>query len=631
LRCDGASFPPRTVYRTRSFFRVGGLCYPQVRDPGGKMRNLAAVKLRLVENTDDVADLMSWLGERRAYLGWDIETGEKPGRPPSDALDWWRGNIRLVQFGDPTAGWALDYRNWRGVVNEILTRYEEPIVAHNAKFDTTWMRYDGCGPPDLLWRIHDTRTMAHLLESHLSTSLKAVATRRYGREASLGQYKLNASMRKNGWTWGTVPIENPVYWAYGALDTVLTSMLAEDLMEELRLDPAFPLYDDERAAAAVLQDMEMRGMRIDRSYLWRMSQEYGAYLEDLQGKWEGLNLRSDPQVTLALERRGVTLTERTEKGALKVDKTVLAPIVAAGGPAGELAAAVLDYRKHHRLKRMYFDGLLERANGDIVHPDINPLGAQTGRMSCSRPNLQNQPRGRVVRDAFIPREGHSLVLADYAQQEYRVYASYCGDPLMLQAFREGEDLHTFTTKVVLGTEDEETIAKRRPVFKSVGFGNIYGAGVEKLASIAGVSVAEAEHFLAEYNSRFTQAVPFNESVAAEVKRRARVLGGSYGLLRDAYGGRQWVRADEGYVGVNYLVQGSCARVLKRKLAHLHAANLAQYAVLPVHDEVIFDVPTEEVEEFVAALPDVMEEREMFAVPLTVEVNVTSESWGAAKG
>lgn len=558
----------------------------------------------LVESNADVQDFFSWLGERRTWLGADTETG---------GFDWWRDDLRLVQIGDAHHGWAFDWGDWAGVIKEAFRIYEGPIAFHNLKFDLHFLEHNGV--KFHRQNLHDTFSMAHVVQPNLRSGLKPASERLIDTDAGAGQSALKAVMYKGKWTWATIPTNVPEYWQYGALDPVLTARLAEVLYPAVVQHGLQNVYNTEVAVAITLKDMERRGVRIDtefcRSEAAKIS-EYERSMEQFFLDTYGLqNPGSTKQIADLLQSQGVRMTERTPTGKIKVTQSVLESL------DHPIAQHILDYREWSKIRSTYLEDFIEFENDGLLHASINPLGAVTGRMSCMRPNLQNVPRS-WVRNAFVARPDHTLVLADYDQIELRIMAHYAGVQEMIDAVHAGEDLHTLVGKLVYNTP---TITKaQRQIVKNANFAKIYGAGPAKFAGTAGISVDEARRFMAMYDARF----PTIKRFVSELTSIAR----STGWIQTPYLGRLQVvdGPDYAYKIVNYYIQGTAADVIKKKLVELANTDTGQYMELTIHDEIAFDVPNEHLEDSKQEIRTTMPENEAFSVPISVGMDEV-QRWG----
>jgi len=558
----------------------------------------------LVESVADVQNFFSWLGQRRTWLAADTETG---------GFDWWRDDLRLVQIGDANHGWAFDWGDWAGVVKEAFRVYSGPIAFHNLKFDLHFLEHNGVVMPR--HQLHDTFSMAHVVEPNLRSGLKPASERLIHPDAGAGQQALKFVMNKGKWTWATIPTNVPEYWMYGALDPVLTARLAETLYPRVVERGLQRVYETEVAVAIVLKDMERRGVKIDTDFCWDQAArilDYERTMEQFFLDQYGLkNPGSTKQIADLLMAQGVRMTERTPTGKIKVTQDVLESI------DHPLAEHIVEYRKWSKIRSTYFEDFIEFENEGLLHASINPLGAVTGRMSCMRPNLQNVPRS-WVRNAFVARPGHTLMLADYDQIELRIMAHYAGVQEMIDAVHAGEDLHTMVGKLVYNVP---TITKaQRQVVKSANFAKIYGAGAAKFAGTAGISVDEARRFMAMYDSRFPAIKQFVNDLVHVARTQGWVQTPYLGRLQVVDG------PDYAYKIVNYYIQGTAADVIKKKLVEMANTPTGQFMELTIHDEIALDVPNEYIEDAEQEIRTTMPENDAFSVPISVGIDKVHR-WG----
>lgn len=560
-------------------------------------------ELHLVESFDEAEAFMSWLGERRDALAVDTETG---------GLQWWKDGLRLVQFGDKGAGWAVPFNDWGGLVKEAFKRYDGTIVMHNAKFDTRFLERNGVAVARK--NIDDTRIMAHLLNPLQPTGLKPLGVRHIDSTFGSGQEDLKRQMAKYRWTWATVPVDLPDYWVYSALDTVITAHLYDKFSTEVASNFR-GVYELEMATTWVLMDMETRGARIDVEYCERKFDELTKYVDEMASwidKEYGCGT-SDRSIAAQLLKDGVRLSKKTATGQWCMDKEVLSEI------DHPLANATLDRKAAQKIANTYFKNFLNNRDGDIVHPDVNSLGARTGRMSVKNPAVQTLPRGNIVREAFIAREDHKLVDQDYSQIEQRLLAHFANDKGMIDAFAEadspnGEDFFTSLARQIFNDASIMKSDPRRQVTKNASYAKAYGAGPETFAHTAGIPLAEAQQFLIKYDQTFPNVRRWQNEVQNIAQGRLNIEGEAY-VLTD-WGRRLPGDEDALYALANFQIQGTASDVLKQKLVDMDSAGLSQYLVLPVHDELLFDVPEEVLDDAAPEMLKVMEELERFKVPLT---------------
>lgn len=605
-------------------------------------------QVHLVDSLEECESLLKWAEtDMLPIVAVDTET---------TGFDY-RDRIRTVQIGDRHHGWVIPFERggWGGLMWplwDIVARRKPRIVMHNFTFDQKMLNKDKLALPDEL--IFDTRIMAHIVDPSRKTGLKDLADRYVEGGSSDGEVALKKLFRDFAYTWATVPIEHQDFWFYAGLDTVITARLFEVL--EPQVFPKFQsIYELEHASQVVLRRVEEKGVRIDLDYCNRMVEELreeaGELRKVAREQYGVENLTSGPQVAKALQAQGWEPIYFTNGGAPAMDKYVLAEI------AGRYELARLTVECKH-LERMtgssYLGGYPSRVDEDNrLHPNINPIGARTGRMAVTNPPLQTLHRDALVRDAFIPSEGNKLIFADYDQMEVRLTASIAGDPNYIKIIMESNDIHKTSAAQIYGIPEEQVTKAIRSSVKSVVYAKLYGAGPDKFAKTANITVEEAEFFMRAFDNAFPAVKALMDFICGESdhfhKRITRGIAEqryfSEGLayVMSPYGRRHLLGSHEIYTErrgsenelwlkgplyrlVNYLIQGTGADVLKTAIVNADRAGIADYLVLLVHDEMGWDVPIKEVEEVSHTIREVMEERQKFAVPLTVGMDVC-DRWG----
>lgn len=571
-------------------------------------------KCHLVETVDEASAFLRWLGERRPVLAIDTET---------TGLRLQTGDtVRLVQFGDPRDGWALDYQNWRGVISQALSSYEGPIVGHNWSFDR--MALEEAGLPKIpVHRTHDTMTMSHILNPARAHGLKQSADR-YWPGASAAEWDLKEAFRINGWFWPTIPTDNKAYWTYACSDVVWTSRLAEKWWPEIQAKGFTEAYQRELAINDIAYRMQKRGMLIDADYTSDLMDKWLTEMAVVEEELHGLgvaNPSAGQQVAMALQ-----LTEDwepdawTETGLPKVDEKVLL------GIDSEISRKVLRYRRLRKWTKAYLGKFLsERDAHGRVHPELKPLRARTGRWSVTNPPLQTLPRGWEIRDSVIVPEDKRIVAVDYDTMEMRIFAHFAQEEGMAEAIRAGVDLHTYSAREVYQNQDITKDDPRRQLAKNTGFGLIFGAGPAKIAETAGVSEAEARTFLDAYKAKFGGVQRFMDQIDQIGRQRLAETGVGY---INTLGGRYTPCDDQKiYALLNYLIQGSAADIFKMKLIELDAAGFGDAMILPVHDEVLFEFDASTAEADGEEAKRIMESDTLLSVPLTCEASGPYARWG----
>lgn len=584
--------------------------------------------LRIVRTVDDAAEFLRWLGERRpGVIAIDTET---------TGFDLFGQDfkVRIIQFGDTQGAWILAMEDWVGVIKQALTQYRGQFAVHNSRYDVAAISRHGIQLP---WdRIDDTMIAMRLAEPTMSAGLKESSTRHVSAAAAMSQQDLHKAMHRNGWTWATIPMDFPPYLKYAGLDVILTSRLWETAACQRGMRSQ--VYDLEMQVRAICSRMEANGMRIDREFCSTTAIELGTKMDEIRAFLEttySVSPSSSQQLAHFFMARGQMLTERTPTGAASMNKDQLAKLVhnSEDEVTVQVANAVLEYRKAEKLRSNYFEPFQRFAGADdVMHADIETVAARTGRMSIRNPALQTLPKpgeseeSRLVRRGVIPlHDGELLVSSDYSQIEMRLIAVTSGDPALINAFNTadatGGDFFVEMGRVVFNDPGFTKADHRRKLVKNVMYGLAYGAGPAKIALTAGIPEAVARDVRAGILAGF----PGLSRAMQKLEREARDSGGVTTML-----GRELVvDPDKAYKGLNAYVQGSAADLMKRAIVQLGHAGLEPYMLVPVHDEVLFSIPVDEIEEAKVEIAKAMVINDT-AVPVPADPSDGLLTWGDDK-
>ena len=402
----------------------------------------------------------------------------------------------------------------------------------------------------------------------------------------------------------------------------LEPRLAEEGLDKLLRELELPL-------AALLARMEEHGVLVDMEHLAGLGRECEREIQRLEAEAHTIagkpfNVNSPRQLeTLLFDEIGLKPLRRT-----KTSRSTDADTLDALAELHPLPKVILEIRQLSKLKGTYIDALpllLNPATGRI-HTSWEQAVAATGRLSSTDPNLQNIPirteLGRKIRQAFVPPPGYVLVSADYSQIELRVLAHLSQDPVLLDAFRTGQDIHTRTALEIFELREEELTREHRTRAKAVNFGVIYGQGDSGLSKSLGIARAEASSFIAAYFRRYEGVRRFmNETLErARAGEAVRSLLGRRRLLPTIRSANRAERLAAERIAMNMPIQGTAADLLKlAMLALKDPPSPGARMTLSVHDELVFEVPEAEVPEAEAKIKAAMEHVYELAVPLTVEV------------
>jgi DNA polymerase I len=396
--------------------------------------------------------------------------------------------------------------------------------------------------------------------------------------------------------------------------------------------------------AFVLGRMEANGIRIEPAQLGVLSVRMDAEMQSLAARIHEIagapfNINSPQQLAKVLYD-DLKLPAPVKWGKGKTTSTA-ADILEALAEEHEIAKLVLDYRQLSKLKGTYVDALpmLIRPETGRIHTTFNQTGAATGRLSSSNPNLQNIPirteLGREIRAAFIPEPGWRLVVADYSQIELRLLAHMSLDPVLLDAFRSGQDIHTRTASEVFHVDPAFVTSDMRRAAKAVNFGIVYGQTPFGLATSLGIDRKEAELYIRRYFETYAGVKQFIDRTIEEVRKSgvSSTLFGRQRPIPDMNSRNPNARGFAERTAVNTPLQGTAADLIKIAMIaidrELQERKLASRMLLQVHDELIFEAPPAEVDTLCSLVKSKMESAGELQVPLLVEVGV-GDNWRDAK-
>jgi len=436
--------------------------------------------------------------------------------------------------------------------------------------------------------------------------------------------------------------------AYAAEDADMTLRLWLLLKPRLAQEGKTRVYERlERPLIAVLAQMEAEGIKVNRQALSTMSVHFAETLSRLEGEIHALageefNIGSPKQLgEILFEKMALQGGKKSKTGAWSTNADVLDELAAAGV---EIAEKVLEWRQIAKLKSTYADALVMSIHPDTkrVHTSFSMVGASTGRLSSSDPNLQNipirTPEGRQIRTAFVPEEGAVLISADYSQIELRLVAHIAKEASMIEAFNHGVDIHAQTASEVFGVPLEEMTAETRRRAKAINFGIIYGISGFGLARQLGIARGEARSYIEAYFDRF----PGIQQYMSDMKLQAR----EDGFVETLFGRRLYIQgitssngAQRGFAerqAINAPIQGTAADIIKQAMVRMpkalcEAASPARM-LLQVHDELIFECPKDAAEDAIMLIKQVMESASQpnlnLAVPLIADASMGA-SWDEA--
>lgn len=604
------------------------------------MADLSGIQVRFVDSLEEAEAFLSWLGERRPHnaVAVDIETGERPdGDYRRDALNARKGQIRLVQVGDGQTGWSIPWDTWKGVFYQGMNKYDGLVVFHNIAFEAQWFELQS--EWELPWHnAHDTMIMSQVVNPADSARLKGLASKYIDANAAMMQDGLDTAKRENGWTWGTIPVNFQPYWAYGALDTILTMRLFEHFWSLVKPGGLLHApYELEMNVRRIATRMEINGARIDLDYSQKKYDELIQYTEQAKSwvkETYGASITSGPQMARTFqETLGAEITSFTPTGRASLTADQLKLFTIEGSDAvKQLAGLMLEQRKADKLAGTYFLNFLEDNHNGLLHPSIMTMGARTGRMSIRNPALQTLPKGSdTVRRAFLPKDDDSVIItSDLDQVEFRMFADLSQDPNLIQLFlradAEGSDPFTEMGREIYNDPSMQKSDKRRALIKGVVYGRLYGAGVAKQALTAGVPEPQMRDVSNAFDKRFPGMTRFQKKIEQQGMERLGSEGIAY--VKTWTGRRIPTEDDAIYRLVNYLIQGGAAEVFKSNLIKLDQADLTENLIVPVHDEIVLSAKKEDAEDIKQIVKECMTTTQGWAVPLTADADGPLDNWGS---
>ncbi len=505
-------------------------------------------------------------------------------------------------------------------------------LAHNGKYDMTVLAEYGVEVNNLTF---DTMVAAYLL-GEKSLGLKTLAFSKLGIEmtpitALIGSGSKQISMSQ---------VEVKQAADYACADADLTGQLTELLSTELHQQGLWQLFSEvEMPLVPVLLTMERNGVALDIELMREMSHRLGEQLLHLETEiynniGHRFNINSPQQLSFILFEELKLPPARKTKGGYSTGASVLEELRGTH-PVIEL---ILEYRQLAKLKSTYIDTLPNLINPKTgrVHTSFNQTKTATGRLSSSEPNLQNIPiRGKAakeIRQAFIAPPNSCLLAGDYSQIDLRALAHLSQDSSLLDAFQRDEDIHTTTAAQLFGVDASKVTPGMRRLAKTVNFGVIYGMSDYGLEQATELSREEAAQFIASYFGKYPGVKQYLESTKEQARKSGYVqtLLGRKRFIPEINSPNRQVREAAERMAINMPVQGTSADIIKVAMINLHREmnerQLKSRLLLQVHDELVFEVPEEEMETMRQLVPQIMSTALTLSVPLKVDIK-TGNNWG----
>ncbi|MGE5300814.1 MAG: DNA polymerase I [Acidobacteriota bacterium] len=593
---------------------------------------------REYETIESIEGLRHFLSSAKGEIAFNLEA---TGRNPlTDSLvgiavctEKGKASYIPVAHAYEGTGRQADKAEVLRYISGVLGDKEIAKIGHNLKYDIMLIGREGVAVEGMRY---DTMIAAYLLNPNKATQSLGEVTFEY-----LSKRKKSfAEVLKKRASFAEVTIEEAT--AYAAEDVALSYELKDLLFRKVRNEGLEKVYFDiEMPLIGVLIEMEKAGIRIDSELLRRMSAAMAVEIESIQKRifflaGEEFNINSPKQLSKILfQSLGLSPTKKTKTG-YSTGMDVLEELA----EFHELPREVLHYRSLTKLKTTYLDVLPALVNPETgrLHTSFNQTATATGRLSSSDPNLQNIPIrgewGKPVREAFIAEEGNILLSADYSQVELRVLAHMSGDEGLIEAFNRGLDIHARTASELYGLPIDKITEEMRRTAKTVNFGVIYGISPFGLSETLDIEREDAKRYITQYFDRHPGVRAYTERVLAEAAEKGfvRTLFGRKRPVPEIMSHNRNTRQLGERLAVNSPIQGTAADIIKLAMINisgrLKRESLKARMILQVHDELLFELPENELDKVKDLVRDEMEGALPLAVPVKVEIG-HGRNWAEA--
>ena len=562
---------------------------------------------------DTETDNLDYMAANLVGISFALENGEAAYLP-----------LQLDYLGAPK---TLEKTTALTLLKPVLENPAIQKVGQNFKYDLTIFARNGI---DVQGVAFDTMLESYVLNSTGRHNMDDLAKRYLGHQTI--SFEEIAGKGKNQLTFNQIPLDQAA--EYAAEDADVTMKLQQVLWEKLSKEPTLEkLFKEmELPLLGVLSRMERRGVLIDSDALFLQSNEIANRLSELEEQayvlaGQPFNLASTKQLQeILFDKLGLPVIQKTPKGAPSTNEEVLEELAF----SHELPKVLVEHRGLSKLKSTYTDKLPQMVNPQTgrVHTSYHQAVTATGRLSSSDPNLQNIPirneEGRRIRQAFIAREGFTVVAADYSQIELRIMAHLSQDQGLINAFTQGKDIHRSTAAEIFGVAVDEVTSEQRRNAKAINFGLIYGMSAFGLSRQLGIGRADAQSYMDLYFKRYPGVQTFMHDIREKAKAQGYVetLFGRRLYLPDINSSNGMRRKAAERVAINAPMQGTAADIIKRAMIQLdqklqNDPDIAM--IMQVHDELVFEVRSEKVAFYSELIKTHMESAADLVVPLIVDV------------
>lgn len=596
------------------------------------MRRLTAsiagqtARINVLEGESDVDEFKDFV-RRNPHLDFDTE---------GTGLDIFSRNyrLRLVQLGAGFDSYVLPVElgpRYAWLAAQAL-RFATSVTAHNLTYDALVADAHLGVPLEELFpkgfdtgiasRLLDSRAahegghghsledlVAHFIDPGVAAEIKG-SVREMAKELKTTKAKF----------WSTVPINHKGYNLYAGMDTIFAGMLKKILLSKLP-EKSKRLLNYEHELAMINAILTRKGYLLDLEYVEEKEKQLTMEQELYEREAANLgleNVNSPAQVGKALVKSGWHPEEFTDNGQPKVAKKALDALVKAGNP---IADAVQKAKRANKWNEAYFRTFLTEADIDgRIHAFINTMAARTARYSITRPALQTLPSfDFMVRMAFLADEGSANAGIDYVNQELRVMAVRSGDLVMLDAFRNDKDLHQITADAASRAIGREIA---RSAGKTANFSKAFGGGAKAISDGAGLDIQTAQLLSKTFDETYRGVKAWNDELMGIARKQ--------GYIENWIGRRLYVDKQRAYAALNYDTQGGAREITAQAQIRLHRAGYTDLMRLPVHDEIIFNLPIDTAEELAVELGHIMEAKMTGPggdLMITTDPDIYGRSWG----
>ncbi len=602
--------------------------------PSAEKTNLdtAKVKYKLLTKAEDIKALADELNKQKEFC-FDTET---------TGIDAFEADLVGMSFSYKKGeAYYVPVSENADTVKQVLAPLKEALenekiqkVGQNIKYDIlTLKKYD----IRVKGALFDTMLAHYIIEPETKHSMDVIADQ-YLNYTTIPITDILGPKGKKQKNMRDLDPEEVVN--YACEDADITLQLKEALSKELDERLLKLLHDVEHPLVYVLAQMEFEGVKIDQGALENMSKELQEISLEVQTKifeiaGQEFNIASPKQLGEVLfdKLKLVEKPKKTKSGQYATGEEILSRLA----NEHEIAGKILEFREYQKLKSTYVDALpkLISPRDGRIHTDYGQAIAATGRLSSNNPNLQNIPirtkKGREIRKAFVPKDGHVLLAADYSQIELRIAAAFAKDDDMMEAFKNGRDIHATTASKVFGVPVDEVDPNMRRKAKEVNFGIIYGISAFGLSQNLNIPRSEANDIINAYFKEFSSIKAYMDACIEKAKKDEYVetIMGRRRYLRDINSRNATMRGYAERNAINAPIQGSAADIIKVAMVQvqdwLQKENLKTTMIMQVHDELVFEVPENELEKVKPKIIELMKNAVELEVPMEVEAGV-GDNW-----